>query len=190
MTQITHQEIERLIGEQGAALVLYARQWCSDPDDAVQEAFVELVRLASAPVDPVAWLFTATKRRAMNQSRGESRRRNRNKLVSGSKSETASCWFSSQLESVEEAQQLQLQLERLEPLEREIVVAHVWGELTFAQIATLVEISSSTAHRHFQHALAKLKRAFEKKEPKTITESAPPTQIPTRIPAKFLRAPL
>lgn len=189
MTHISHQKIERLIDEHGTALVLYARQWCGDPDDAVQEAFVELVRLATAPDDPIAWLFTTTKRRAMNQTRGESRRRNRNKLASGSKRETTAPWFTIQLEKLEETQQVQQQLELLEPLEREIVVAHVWGELTFAQIAALVVVSSSTAHRHYQTALAKLKRSLENRhqgvtenhKPKQATNHPPPTEFPTQF---------
>jgi RNA polymerase sigma factor (sigma-70 family) len=189
VTHISHQQIERLIDEHGAALVLYARQWCSDPDDAVQEAFIELLRSLTVPDDPTAWLFTTTKRRAMNQTRGESRRRNRNKLANGSTRETTAPWFTIQLEKLEEAQQLQQQLELLEPLEREIVVAHVWGELTFAQIAALVDVSSSAAHRHYQTALAKLKLALKNRhqgtannhKPKQAAVNPPPTEFLTQF---------
>lgn len=161
----------------------------------MQEAFIELVRLLTVPDDPAAWLFTTTKRRAMNQSRGESRRRNRNKLAGGSKRENAAPWFTMQLEKLEEAQQVQQQLELLEPLEREIVVAHVWGELTFTQIAELVEVSASTAHRHYQSALAKLKRALENRHQIGTTEKHNPNQQqtaepppPTEFPSPFSRA--
>ena len=47
-------------------------------------------------------------------------------------------------------------IERLPPLEREIVVARIWGDLPFDEIAELVDVSTSTAHRRYQKALAML----------------------------------
>ncbi len=148
--------------------MLYARQWCSDPDDAVQEALIELTQLTEPPTDQGAWLFTTTKRRAINQTRGESRRRKRNQLAtdqgeSRRNGSTGSAWFESDLETREEIDKLQTELEQLEPLEREIIVAHLWGELTFVQIGELVDRSSSTVHRYYQSALTKLRQAWEKK---------------------------
>ena len=42
--------------------------------------------------------------------------------------------------------------------EREAVVAHIWGGLTFQQIGALAGISASTAHRRFVSALAALRQ--------------------------------
>ncbi len=42
--------------------------------------------------------------------------------------------------------------------EREVVIARVWGGLTFQQIATVMEISTSTAHRRYVESLADLRR--------------------------------
>ena len=39
----------RLLDEHGAALVLYARQWCASPDDVVQEALIQLARQPQVP---------------------------------------------------------------------------------------------------------------------------------------------
>jgi RNA polymerase sigma-70 factor (ECF subfamily) len=45
------------------------------------------------------------------------------------------------------------------PLElREIVVAHLWGGLSFEQIGELAGVSASTAHRHYTAALQVLRR--------------------------------
>ncbi len=173
MTSIDSQQWTAFVVRSGAALVLYARQWCSDPDDAVQEAFLELSKLDVPPDDPLGWLFTATRRRAINQTRSDSRRRKRNERRNErhnvSRNELASdplrpispAWFESELESREEIEKLQTELEKLDPVEREIVVAHIWGELSFAQIAKLVELSSSTVHRRYQSALAQLRLAWE-----------------------------
>ncbi len=44
------------------------------------------------------------------------------------------------------------------PLEqREVIVAHLWGGLTFEQIAEVSGISSSTAHRHYRAGLTALR---------------------------------
>ena len=61
-----------MIDAHGATLMLYARQWCRDPDDALQEALTELLRQSPAPDSPVAWLHKTVRRRAMNlaQKRG------------------------------------------------------------------------------------------------------------------------
>lgn len=44
MAGIGPEILTRLLDEHGAALVLYAQQWCDTPEDVVQEAFLALVR--------------------------------------------------------------------------------------------------------------------------------------------------
>ena len=44
-------DFAHLLDTHGAALVLYARQWCASPEDVVQEAFVKFAA-RSAPPDP------------------------------------------------------------------------------------------------------------------------------------------
>jgi RNA polymerase sigma factor (sigma-70 family) len=166
---ISSQQLSDLIEQHADALVLFARQWCSDPDDAVQEALIELVRLDQFPRDPAAWLFTTTKRRAINQTRSNSRRRKRdfqsrgndNRSRESAVNQAAEFWFQSDLESREEVEKLQAQLQQLPPLDREIVVAHIWGALSFTQIAELVGRSASSVHRHYQGALEKLRKGWE-----------------------------
>lgn len=46
---------------------------------------------------------------------------------------------------------------RLPIEEREIIVAHIWGGLTFEQIAGVAGCSSSTAHRLYTRGLSTLK---------------------------------
>ena len=173
MLPVETQRLTVLIGQYGPSLVLYARQWCSDPEDAVQEACIEMTKLADPPLDPIAWLYTTTKRRAMNQTRGDVRRRNRNVIAGNQAQENksttaATAWFISDLEIREQIEKLQHELERLEPLEREIVVSHLWGGLTFVQIGKLVDRSSSSVHRYYQAALIKLRQALEFAPPKKL----------------------
>jgi RNA polymerase sigma-70 factor (ECF subfamily) len=48
-------------------------------------------------------------------------------------------------------------LQGLPAEQREVIVAHLWGGLTFEQIAGLVGASSSTAHRWYLAGLAALR---------------------------------
>jgi len=41
--------------------------------------------------------------------------------------------------------------------EREVIIARIWGGLTFAEIAELVNCSLPTAHRRFQAGLMQLR---------------------------------
>lgn len=159
---ISSQQLRDLVEAHAAALVLYARQWCPHPDDAVQEALVDLVGTRPQPDKCVAWLFKTVRRKAMNQLRTESRR---------AKHETAAmigrtAWFVTDSSLPLELDDLQTALTQLPDLEREVVVAHLWGKLTFEQIGLLVEVSSSAAHRAYRRALtrlsAKLDPTFEK----------------------------
>ena len=40
---------------------------------------------------------------------------------------------------------------------REVVIARIWGGLSFVEIAEVVDISTSTAHRRYEAGLEKLR---------------------------------
>ena len=143
------EQIRYLVDRHGASLVLYARQWCRFPDDAVQEAFVDLVKETSPPDVPVAWLFKVVKHKAMNLARAERRRSKYQQGASGQ----SDAWFDARHDQRLVAEDVEVALSQLSDVERQIVVARVWGELTFGQIGELLEMSSSAAHRRFRQAL-------------------------------------
>jgi DNA-directed RNA polymerase specialized sigma24 family protein len=58
-----------LIDRYSAALVLYARQWCTAPEDVVQEAFLKLVQQREPPLQPAAWLYRVVRNGAISQAR-------------------------------------------------------------------------------------------------------------------------
>ena len=51
-------------------------------------------------------------------------------------------------------------LEALPGEKREVVVARIWGGLTFEEIAEFADISSSEAHRRYEAALAVLRKSL------------------------------
>jgi len=48
--------------------------------------------------------------------------------------------------------------------QREVIVLHVWGELTFSEIGELLGVSSNTAASRYRYALAKLRGSMFAKE--------------------------
>ena len=49
-------------------------------------------------------------------------------------------------------------LDRLPEEQREVLVMKIWNELTFAEIASALNISQNTAASRYRYALAALKR--------------------------------
>src|SRR5580704_8327431 len=64
----------RLIDRHAPALVLYARQWCTVPEDVVQEAFVKLCAETPPPANVVPWLYRVVRNGALGAARAARRR--------------------------------------------------------------------------------------------------------------------
>jgi len=136
-----------------AGLLLYARQKSSAAEDLVQMAFLSLARQTIAPTDPATWLYRVVRNHAVSHWRQERRRQRREQHAAAQREE----WFLPSPEAVLEQTELREALTKLAADEREMIVLHVWGELTFAQLAEVLETSSSTAQRQYAAALARLK---------------------------------
>lgn len=145
-------QLRELVQSHGSALVLYARQWCTCPDDALQEALLELSQLNQPPRDPVGWLFRTVRCRAMNLSRSERRRDRYQKQAA----QERDAWFEHDPVDALQSTELETMLQELDPIQREIVVARIWGNMSLEQIAELVNLSISTVHRRYQQALQSL----------------------------------
>src|SRR5690606_8458424 len=154
--------IGNLLDQHGAALALYAAQWSPTPDDCVQEALIELARTRPLPDQPVAWVYRVVKCRALNSARAQRRRTEREQQVWTSRLSSLAP------RSLEERTELLDALNQLTIESREIVLLKVWGNLTFAEIATVTECSASTIHRQYQAALETLREKWTTPCPVTI----------------------
>ena len=154
MDAFTSPQISQLLDRHGAALVLYARQWCDAPDDVVQEALIALWRLPQPPENPVGWLYRAVRNGAIDCSRAERRRTTREAAAARSRPQA---WFLPASESGLEGAEVAAALATLPIEQREIIVARLWSGLTFAQIAELTDSSTSTAHRRYVEGLTILR---------------------------------
>ncbi|MGA2796980.1 MAG: sigma-70 family RNA polymerase sigma factor [Thermoguttaceae bacterium] len=154
----------RLLDRHADPLELYARQLCNCPEDAVQEAFVELARLPALPAELVPWLYRVVRNKAISASRAVRRRESHESHAAGH----SRVWFESSPGDALDAAAAVVILEELPQLEREVVVARIWGGLSFQQIAELIGATDSTAHRRYESALdairRKLRISCQKKE--------------------------
>jgi RNA polymerase sigma-70 factor (ECF subfamily) len=156
-----------LIDRYMAALVLYARQWCGAPDDVVQEAFVKLVRQTVQPDQPVAWLYRVVRNGAISQMRS-SKRRQKHEAIAAEKTQT---WFVLPEDPTGLDVEVVTHKLRELPLEqREVIVAHLWGGLTFEQIAEVSHSSAATCYRRYAAGLAILREKLGVPCPKTAAK--------------------
>ena len=162
MPTVCPQQIAELFDRHAGALELYASTWTKQPDDCVQEAFIALARETEAPDNTLAWLYKVTRNLALNLLRSRDRRQ---------KHETAAINHeiksvanpASDAEQNDRNQFLQTQLSELSLQDRELIVARIWGGLTWQQLSTLTDLPKSTVERRYHNALSRFKKLLESK---------------------------
>lgn len=159
-------EVERLtalIDAHAAALVLYARQWCAVPEDVVQEAFLKLASQGTAPREPAAWLYRVVRNGAISAARSDRRRQHHE----ATRAAQAPGWFAPAEAGPIDAETAATALERLPIEQREAIVAHLWGGLTFEQIGIVSGVSAATAYRRYVAGLQSLRERLDVPCPNT-----------------------
>ena len=141
-----------------AACSLYSRSLTGD-EDAKQEAFVRLARHLTAgrgePRNARAWLLTAVRSAALDEHRGDRRRRDREQRAVFDQADDHGDPAAVDAEAVGRA------LMRLPARRREAVVLRLWCGLEFNEIARLCGVAASTAHADYTAALADLRHFLE-----------------------------
>lgn len=149
---------ERLYDAKAAGLVLYGRALGLSPaeaEDVLQETFLAVLQLDGPPAQPEHYLVRSYRNRALNCRRGLWRRLTR-ELESRR-------WFEpAPPEQPGEAAAMR-QLARLPPEQREVIVLHLWHELTFEAIGQLLGCSPNTVAGRYRYGLQKLRAVLEGK---------------------------
>ena len=153
-------EVDLLYCEHGSALLLFAMAIIGErsrAQDAVQQVFLKLLEHGNLGqvVDVKAYLFACVRNAALNDSK--IRRRD---VELGNES----AWFDPPNRDITGEINLRRALRALPNGQREVTILHIWGELTFAQIAVVLNISSNTAASRYRYALEKLREAMCNKE--------------------------
>jgi RNA polymerase sigma-70 factor (ECF subfamily) len=165
MVNLDPDVLGRLLDEHAAALALYARQWCAAPEDVVQDAFIKLMAQHPPPSRILPWLYRVVRNGAISAARA-ARRRVHHERVAAAKTPT---WFSHAEAGRLDARTATTALQALPIEQRETIVAHLWGGLTFEQIAELTGSSSSTTHRWYIAGLSALRERLDVPCPKKPT---------------------
>lgn len=142
------------------ALQLFARQWCDNPEDCIQEMVIKLSRLDKLPEYWLPWVYRVVKNEAISQRR-KSNRRTKHEHQAGSSRDV---WFCTVDKGEFDATDLTGALQQLSEQKREIITAKIWGGLTFEQISEAFDCSVSTAYERYKSGLSELKRILNGKE--------------------------
>lgn len=145
-------QLADLIDAHSPALLLFARQLCHVAEDVVQEAFLKLVALRERPREVVPWLYRVVRNAALDATKMRRRRQQREQVVA-----RTTRWFVEASVDGLDAQTAADALQELPIDQREVIVAHLWGGLTFEQIAQISDTAASTAHRRYQAGIEALR---------------------------------
>lgn len=147
--------LKELMNSHWAPFVLYARTWCDDPEDVVQEALMRLMKEDRLPDTVVAWVYRVIRNCAISRSRSEQRRKKREKVASRHVN-----WFEN-LENQLDGRFATELLQQMENDVQEVVVLRVWGGVKFEQIASICKTSLSTAHRRYEQGIDWLRERLD-----------------------------
>ena len=153
MAAMGPEALGRLMDDHAAALVLYARQWCASAEDVVQEAFVKLAGQRTTPAPILPWLYRVVRNGALTAARADRRRRMHETRAASQ----APSWFLPGEGSRLDGQTAAAALVELPLEQREVLVARLWGGLTFEQVAAVSGLSLSSAYRLYHAGLASLR---------------------------------
>lgn len=150
--------LRRLWDSHSDRLLLIARSVGSDAaEDAVQDAYVALATQQQVPRDPLAWLVKVTRNQILQSHRGSRRR------VAREQSVVIDNWFGSSESMIDDkldGEAVTSALQRMPSPTREIIVMHLWGEITFESIADVVGVSRASTHRSYKNGIQELREQF------------------------------
>jgi RNA polymerase sigma factor (sigma-70 family) len=149
-------DLARLVDTHGPALLLYARQWCDAPEDVVQEAFVKLLALRQPPREVLPWLYRVVRNAALDAGKTARRRQRREAAAA-----RPDHWFVEPAVEGLDAEAAVAALRRLPDAQREVILARLWGGLSFEHIAEVAGCSASTAFRRFSAGIDALRRELD-----------------------------
>ncbi len=180
---------EQCFAELAPRLVLYARQLtpsAADAEDVVQTAFVRWWRrFPNGDREHVPLLFAAVRTIALDLRRGSMRRSRRENESYLAEEARQPGYFDTQAEQKDLARLVESALDKLPEEQREVVTLHLWGGLTFAQIAETIGASINTVAARYRYALKALQRRLEPLREELMEPASRPTLAAMARPDRF-----
>lgn len=150
--RMRHEEVEKLYAELSSALLGYARALGLDhvqAEDVVQRTFLALMESGGEPDEPRPYLFRAVRNAVFNQLRDRARE---------TEFDDQEPWFEGPTIDAGDEIDLRRSLLALPEEQREVVILHVWGGLSFEETAAALGIPANTAASRYRYALAALRK--------------------------------
>ena len=121
--------------------------------DAVHQVFLRLLESGDLrrAADQKAYLFASVRNQLLNDAKV------RQRTVP---LEPDSAWFEPPERDYAAEQNLRRALGELIPDQRQVVILHIWGELTFSQTAEVLGISANTAASRYRYGIEKLRQSI------------------------------
>jgi RNA polymerase sigma-70 factor (ECF subfamily) len=150
---------EAWLVEHAPALLLFARQQSrseSDAQDLVQDAVIECwQRQSHGAPPPLGLVFATIRHRAIDLARSNTRRANREVAAN---QDAAQFWFDPNLEDRERTRFIEEAMRQISDIYREVITLKIWGDLTFAEIAEVLDIPANTAASRYRYGLGELRK--------------------------------
>jgi RNA polymerase sigma-70 factor, ECF subfamily len=157
--KLGREEIQGLYHEHSRALLLYA---CSllgrkhVAEDVLHQVFMKLLEQDTTPEEPRPYLFRAVRNAALNVMRQESKNVDVNDIEP---------WFEAPQQDHVAHITLQSGLMQISSEQRQVLVLHVWGGLSFEEIGSVLDISANTSASRYRYAMQHLRTRMQPQDP-------------------------
>jgi len=157
--KLREEEVQRFYQDHGSALLLYA---CSllgrkhAAEDVLHQVFMKLLEQNTMPGEPRPYLFRAVRNAALNVMRQES------KDVDVTDIEP---WFEAPQQDHAANLTLKAELVQISVEQRQVLVMHLWGGLSFEEIGKVLDIPANTSASRYRYAIQKLRERMLPKDP-------------------------
>jgi len=146
-------EVRELYEQHRRGLFAYACTYVASfatAEDVLHQVFTRLLHFdVEIAGSPIPYLYRAVRNAALNHIRDRSREVG---LEDG--------WLDSPPGMEQTGLELQSALREIPEEQREVIVLHVWGEMSFEEVAAALGISPNTAASRYRYGLTKLREQF------------------------------
>ena len=146
-------EVRKLYEQHRRGLFAYACTFVpsfATAEDVLHQVFTRVLRFdVEIAGSPIPYLYRAVRNAALNQIRDRAREVS---LEDG--------WLDSPPGMEQTGLELQSALRELPEDQREVIVLHIWGGLSFEEVAAALGISPNTAASRYRYGLTKLREQF------------------------------
>lgn len=156
-SSLDRDSVRRLYEAHARGLLAYACSFVTSfatAEDVVHQVFERLLRGDLAITGaPTSYLYRAVRNVSLNKIR------DRSGDVSFEEG-----WLDSPAGMEHTAVEIQSALRELPEEQREVILMHVWGQMSFEEVATALDLSANTAASRYRYGLSKLREQFQVKE--------------------------